>query len=173
MINKRHIICPSPRQRRRAHQQAQAILAQTDTPLLAATLFIVCLFPFLIHPHLLFDLPAWLWWVKGYAWMGLLAGAAVRLLVGLPLVPAQLTGATVAAMTQAAPEPKPIPWKPPASQPVLSSWRQPPAQTERETRTRLQTQWRQQRQRPFPCHRTHSPLRPFLPPPSRRPHPSV
>lgn len=173
MINKRHAFCPNRWQRRRLLERAQVILAQAEDLLLAAIFVVVFLLPFLINPNLLFDLPAWLWWAKGYAWMGLLAGAVIRLLVGLPLAPAQISGAAVDAMAQVAPEPKPIPWKPPASQPVLSSWRQPPAQTERETRTRLQTQWRQQRQRPFPCHHTHSPLRPFLPPPSRRPHPSV
>ncbi|MCZ7673827.1 MAG: hypothetical protein M5U34_45260 [Chloroflexi bacterium] len=104
MINKRQTLCPNRRQRRRTIERAQLVLAQAEDLLLVALFFIVFLYPLLLDPTLLFNLPTWLWWVKGFAWIGLLAWAVIRLLVGLPLAPAQITGATVEAMEQAAPE---------------------------------------------------------------------
>ncbi|MCL4267268.1 MAG: hypothetical protein KJ069_29085 [Anaerolineae bacterium] len=89
-------------------QQAQVVLSQAEDLLLVALFFIVFLYPLLLDPTLLFNLSTWLWWVKGFAWIGLLAWVTIRLLVGLPLAPAQVSGATVDAMEQTAPEKEPV-----------------------------------------------------------------
>ena len=183
MVNKRQTtstslntsLCPNRRQRRTALDRARAVLIQAEDLLVVAIFFVVFLYPFLLDPTLLFNLSAWLWWVKGFAWIGLLAWAAIRLLVGLPMVPAQLTGASVEAMEQAEPEKELISFTavPPNIESTLLPWRQSPTLIEQETCTQLQKQWRQLWQRP--CRRSliNSPFQRFIPLPSRSLEPSA
>jgi hypothetical protein len=91
------------RQRREAIEQTHPVLAQSDKLFIAATFFLAILLPLLLNPTLLFDLPAWIWWMKTSVWLSALARLALHLLVVLYLAPAQLTGATVDAIEQATP----------------------------------------------------------------------
>ena len=183
MVNKRQTtstllstgLCPNRRQRRRTIERAQLVLAQAEDLLLVAIFFVVFLYPLLLDPTLLFNLPAWLWWVKGFAWIGLLAWAIIRLLVGLPLAPAQMTGATVEAMEQAAPEKELVPFtaEPVEIECTLLPWRQTPLLIEQEANTQAQWVWWQRWRRP--CRRPlfDSPIRRLIPPPSSSPEPSA
>jgi hypothetical protein len=174
MVNERQTLCPDRRQRRHTIERAQAVLAQAEDLLLAALVFVVFLYPLLFDPTLLFNLSAWLWWVKGFAWIGLLAWAAIRLLVGLPLAPAQLTGATVEAMEQAAPEKELVSFAAAqAEECLLLPWRLPPASIEQaadnQAKCYRQQLWRR------PCRRRlfDFPIRRSLPPSSLSPEPSA
>ncbi|HUM70498.1 MAG TPA: hypothetical protein PLK31_16825 [Chloroflexota bacterium] len=169
-------LCPNRRQRRRTIERAQLVLAQAEDLLLVAIFFIVFLYPLLLDPTLLFNLPIWLWWVKGFAWIGLLAWVAIRLLVGLPLAPAQITAATVAAMEQAAPEKELVSFTvaPVEIECTLFPWRQTLLVViEQEANTQAQWVWRQRWRRP--CRRPlfDSPTRRLIPPPSRSPEASA
>ena len=93
-------LSPTRQQRQHALAQAQDILDEAETILCIAIIFITFFFPLILNPSLLFDLHAWAWWVKGFAWIGVLAWVVIRLFVALPLAPGQLTGATVDAMEQ-------------------------------------------------------------------------
>ena len=145
MINKRQLWCPSRWQRRRVTERVQLFLAQAEDLLLVGLFFVVFLYPLLLQPTLLFDLSAWLWWVKGFAWMGLLAWVVIRLLVGLPLAPAHITGATVDAMEQATPEKELVPFAaaPDEIECPLLPWRQTPLWLKQATLTQVQWYWRQ------------------------------
>lgn len=175
MVNKRHLLCQNRRQRRHAIERAQAVLAQAEDLLLAALVFVVFLYPLLFDPTLLFNLPAWLWWVKGFAWIGLLAWAAIRLLVGLPLAPAQLTGATVEAMEQAAPEKElvPFPVAPAEIECSLLPLRLAPVLIEQEADSQAKCYWQQLWRRPCRWLLFDFPIRRSLPPSSRSPEPSA
>ena len=94
-------LSPTRQQRRHALIRAQQFLEESETFLWLAIIFITFFYPLILNPALLFDLPAWAWWIKGFAWIGVAVWVVVRLLVALPLVPSQLTGATVDAMKQA------------------------------------------------------------------------
>lgn len=174
MVNKRQALCPSRRQRRRTIERAQLVLAQAEDLLLVALFFIVFLYPLLLDPTLLFNLPTWLWWVKGFAWIGLLAWAVIRLLVGLPLAPAQITSATVEAMEQAAPEKELVSFtaEPVEIECTLLPWRQVPLVIEQGANTQAQWLWWQRLRRP--CRRPlfDSPTRRRIPPASCSPEPS-
>jgi hypothetical protein len=175
MVNKRQTLCPSRPQRRRTLERAQLGLAQAEDLLLVAIFFIVFLYPLLLDPTLLFNLPTWLWWVKGFAWIGLLAWAVIRLLVGLPLAPAQITGATVEAMEQAAPEKELVSFtaEPVQIECTLPPWRQTPLLIEQATTTQAQWLWWQRWRRPYRRPLFDSPARRLIPPPSGSLEPSA
>ena len=152
-------------QRRNNIKQAQAILAQSENLLTAAIFFIVFIFPFLINPSLLFDLTAWLWWVKGHVWLCPLSWAAIRFLVTVPLVPAQMVSATVDAMEQATPPDEPTVSI--LSEPVeieCISLSKPPDTAEQ--KAGRQDYWRQQWRRPGRRLLFGIPIRRHLPLPS-------
>ena len=94
-------LSPTRQQRQHALVRVQDILDEAETFLWIAIIFITFFYPLVLNPTLLFDLPAWAWWVKGFAWIGVSAWVVIRLFVALPLAPGQLTGATVDAMEQA------------------------------------------------------------------------
>lgn len=183
MVNKRQSpstslstsLCPGRRQRRRVMERAQLVLAQAENLLLVALFFVVFLYPLLFNPNLLFNLSAWLWWVKGFAWMGLLAWAVIRLLVGLPLAPAQITGATVDAMEQATPEKELVPFAaaPVAIECTLLPWRQTPLLLEQAASTQVRWYWRQLWRRPRRRLLFDPSIRRRVPSPSNSPEPSI
>jgi len=94
-------LSPTCQQRRHALVRTQQALDETATFLWLAIIFFTFFYPLILSPTLVFDFYAWAWWVKGFAWFGVLVWGFVCLLVALPLVPGQLTGATVDAMKQA------------------------------------------------------------------------
>jgi len=94
-------LSPTREQRRRVLIQAQDTLEGAETVLWIVIFLLSFLYPLILNPSLLFDLPAWGWWVRQFAWVGLLVSVAIRLFIALPLAPGQLTGATVDAMEQA------------------------------------------------------------------------
>ena len=150
MLIKRQSLCPSRWQRRRTFHNVQAILAQAEDFLTVGIVFVVFLFPLLLNPSFLFDVSAYLWWIKGFAWLGLLAWVGLRLLLWLPLVPAQLTGATVEAMGQTSPEKELVPLPAPLeTECPLLAHRQTPLlagrQIEAQTRAYRRT-WQRRRQ---------------------------
>lgn len=175
MVNKRFTFYQNRWQRQVALDLARAAVYQADGYLALAVFFLVFLYPFLLDPTLIFTFSAWLWWMKGFAWLGLLAWAGVRLLVGVPLAPAQLTGASVEAMTQATPETELVSFTavPAELECTLPPWRQAPLLVKQETRTQLRQQWRQRQQRPGRTPLVHSPAQRFIPLPSRRQKPSA
>lgn len=174
MINKRTTFCHNRWQRQAALDRARAALRRADDYLILAIFFIVFLYPFLLDPTLIFTFSAWLWWVKGFAWIGLLAWAGTRLLVGVPLAQTQVTGASVEAMAQATPETELVPFTavPVEHECTLLPWRQPPLLIKQQTRTQLRQQWRRQ-QRAGRTPLLHSPAQRFIPLPSRRQKPSA
>lgn len=175
MINNLQTLCPNRRQRRRTIERAQVVLARAEDLLLVAICFIVFLYPLLLDPTLLFNLSAWLWWIKGFAWIGLLAWAVIRLLVSLPLAPAQITGATVEAMEQAKPEKELVSFtaEPAEIECSLLSWRQVPELIEQKAAMQAKCYWQQLWRRPRRRLLFGSPIRRLLPPASRSPEPSA
>lgn len=93
-------VSPTRQQRRRTLIRAQDTLYKAEILLWIVTFFVAFLYPLILNPSLLFDLPSWGWWIKQSASIGLLGWGAIRLFVVLPLAPSQLTGATVDAMEQ-------------------------------------------------------------------------
>ncbi len=175
MVNKRFTFCQNRWQRQAALDHARAAVHQADGYLALAVFFLVFLYPFLLDPTLIFTFAAWLWWVKGFAWIGLLAWAGVRLLVGVPLAPAQLTGASVEAMEQATSETELVSFTavPLELECTLLPWRQTPLLIEQEARTQLLRQWQLRRQRPGRTPLLQFPSQRFIPLPSRRQKPSA
>lgn len=175
MVNKRTSFCQNRWQRQAALDHARAAVRRADDYLILAIFFLVFLFPFLLDPTLIFTFSAWLWWVKGFAWIGLLAWAGARLLVGVPLAPAQVTGASVEAMEQATPETELVPFTavPLELECTLLPWRQTPLLIEQEARTQWLRHWQLRRQRPGRAPLLHFPSQRFIPLPSRRLKPSA
>jgi hypothetical protein len=107
--------------------------------------------------------------------MGLLAWAVIRLLVGLPLAPAQITGATVETMEQAAPEKELVSFtaEPVEIECTLFPWRQIPLLIEQEANAQAQWVWQQRWRRPYRRLLFDSPTRRRIPLPARSPEPSA
>lgn len=175
MVNKRSTFCQNRWQRQTALDRARAALRQADDYLTLAIFFLVFLYPFLLDPNLIFSFPAWLWWVKSFAWIGLLAWAGIRLLIGLQFAPVQLTGASVEAMEQATTETDLIPYTavPVETECMLLPWRSTPRLLEQAVYTQIQKQMWQRRQRPGRKPLFHSSSQRFIPPPSRLLDPSA
>ncbi|MFZ0544494.1 MAG: hypothetical protein WAM60_03615 [Candidatus Promineifilaceae bacterium] len=91
-------IYKSRKKRREAIEQAQPFLAQSDKMFLIALIFIPALLPLSFDPTLLFNLPAWLWWMKTFAWMIALVRLLLYLLAALSLASSQFPGAAIDAM---------------------------------------------------------------------------
>jgi len=162
-------LSPTRQQRRHALAQAQDTLDGAETFLWIAIIFITFFFPLILNPSLLFDLTAWAWWVKGFAWIGVSVWVTVRLLVALPLAPGQLTGATVDAMEQAPSADEGF--FPRASSPVEQACtflflQQQLETAERQSVTQVQRYWQQLWRRPRRRFLYSSPLQRTLPPSS-------
>ena len=94
-------LSPTRQQRRHTLVRTQQALDEMDIFLWLAIFCITVVFPLTLNPALLLDFNALVWLVKIFSWAGISVWVIVRLLVALPLVPGQLTGATVDAMKQA------------------------------------------------------------------------
>ena len=159
-------LSPTRQQRQHALVRAQDILDEAETLLWIAIIFITFFYPLVLNPTLLFDLPAWAWWVKGFAWTGVSVWVVVRLLVALPLAPGQLTGATVEAMEQA-----PLAdegFFPRVSTPIEQMcaflfWKQKADNAERQSVIRVQWYWQQLWRRPRHRFLYNAPLQRHLP----------
>jgi len=94
-------LSPTCEQRRHTLVQTQQALDVMDMFLWLVIFCITIVFPLNLNPALLLDFNALVWLVKIFSWAGTSVWVIARLLVALPLVPGQLTGATVDAMKQA------------------------------------------------------------------------
>ena len=90
----------SRQQRREAIERTYPFLDQIDKLMLVAVFTVPILLPLLSDLTILFNIPAWLWWMKNLAWGISLGWFIVRLSVTLFHAPSQLASATVDAMEQ-------------------------------------------------------------------------
>ena len=159
-------LSPTRQQRQHALVRAQDILDEAETILWIVIIFITFFFPLILNPSLLFDLHAWAWWVKGFAWIGVLAWVVIRLFVALPLAPGQLTGATVDAMEQS--PSSAVEFFPRASTPIEQACtflflQQQIDTAERQSVIQVQRYWQQLWRRPRRRFLVASPLQRILP----------
>ena len=159
-------LSPTRQQRRHALARAQDSLDEAEIFLWLAIIFITFFFPLILNPSLLFDLSAWAWWVKGFAWIGVSVWVVVRLLVALPLAPSQLTGATVEAMEQS--PSSAVEFFPRASTPIEQACtflflQKQTDNAERQAMIQVQRYWQQLWRRPRRRFLVASPLQRILP----------